>query len=191
MNRVAARRVLVYDHCQASRACQSFFLASSNEEAYVAYYNSMYLLQDSTESLLQHRQVGFSNNPLSAYLEFWGVLQAAIIQQDSIAELHEVIVGKPLDAVANKLRAWLSVRELRNVCAGHPAKRDRPRSSPLTRTFMGRSFGDYKSITYEQWQQGVGQSHQKVQLGALLDSYASEAEGQLAFIHAAMKARWP
>lgn len=80
MNVVAARRSEIYDHFQSNAACQQFFFASANEEVYVAYYNSMYLLQDSTESLQLHLARGFSGDALLAYLELWGVLQAAVIQ---------------------------------------------------------------------------------------------------------------
>src|SRR6266850_2533709 len=155
MNAVADRRTEIYEYFHASASCQKYFADRVHEEVHVAYYNSMHLLQDSTEGLWQHREQGFSTDPLIAYIEFWGVMQAAIIQQDSIAEIHEVMVGKPLDARAANLVSWVKVRELRNICAGHPAKKDRPKAVPLTRTFMGRAFGDYNAIRYEQWQAGV------------------------------------
>lgn len=168
----------IYDYFHSNAACQKYFFDAEHQEEYVAYYNSMYLLADATESLFQHRKRGFSTDPLVAYLEFWGVMQAVIIQQDSIAEIYEVVVKKPLDAKVMKLTSWIKVRELRNICAGHPAKKDRPLAKPFTRTFMGRSFGDYKTITYEQWQEGVGRTSPDVQLGALLDAYVVEAKAR-------------
>jgi hypothetical protein len=114
-----------------------------------------------------------------------------IIQQDSIAELWEVMVEQPFNARNLGLRAWPEVRELRNVCAGHPAEKDRPSREPLVRSFMGRAFGDYDSIVYERWQQGSGTTHPKVNLGALLDNYASEAEAQLCLVLKSMRSRWP
>jgi hypothetical protein len=166
------------------------FFYPANEEAYVAYYNSMYLLQDSTESLLRHRELGFNADPLLAYLEFWGVMQAVIIQQDSIAELYQIIVEKNLDATEMKLEAWLKIRNFRNVCAGHPSKKDKPKKFPLCRTFMSRKFGNYESITYELWQQGEGRSHPQECLTALLDAYAIEAEKKLTEVLSHMKNRW-
>ena len=56
---------------------------------------------------------------------------------------------------------------------------------------MGRGFGNYDTITYEQWQHGAGMTHPRVRLGALLDAYAVEAEAELVGILAAMKGRWP
>ncbi len=191
MDAVAERRTEIYDYFHSSPSCQQYFRDRAHEAEYVAYYNSMYLLQDSTEALWQHRERGFSPDPLIAYIEFWGVMQAAIIQQDSITEIHEVMVGKPLDARTANLPSWLKVRELRNTCAGHPAKKDRPKAAPLTRTFMGRAFGGYDAIRYEQWEAGAGTTHPSVLLGALLDAYAIEAEAQLTNVLAAMKTRWP
>ena len=189
MQAVAAIRDKIYDHFQANAACQKYFFDAANEDEYAAYYNSMYLLQNSTESLWQHRKSGFSPNCLLAYLEFWGVMQAVIIQQDSIAEIYKIVKRRSLDRSC--LKSWLELRILRNVTAGHPAKKDQPKKAPLTRSFMGRAFGGYDTITYEQWQQGVGRTHPHVPLGALLDAYAIEAEGQLASVFAKMKTRWP
>lgn len=191
METIAVRRSEIYDYFHASGACQKYFFDAAHEEEYVAYYNSMYLLSDATESLWQHRERGFSSDPLTAYLEFWGVMQAAIIQQDSIAEIHKVMIGSVLDAKAKNLQSWREVRAFRNVCAGHPAGKSIPKSTPLTRTFMGRNFGNYGEITYEQWQRGAGTTHPRVRLGALLDAYAVEGEAELAGVLAAMKNRWP
>ncbi len=191
MQIVATVRQQIYDHFHGSAHCAAYFFDDAHADEYAAYYNSMYLLQDSTESLLWHRMTGFSTAPLAAYLEFWGVMQAAIIQQDAIAELNRVILGHPLNARAKNLSSWLQLRELRNVCAGHPARKSTPSSQPLTRSFMGRSFGNYSSITYEQWQQGVGITHPRIPLGLLLDAYEQEAGAELASILAGMKVRWP
>jgi hypothetical protein len=191
MQIIATVRQAIYDHFHGSARCAAYFFDHAHADEYAAYYNSMYLLQDSTESLLWHRTTGFATPPLAAYLEFWGVMQAAIIQQDAIAELNRVILGHPLNARAKGLSSWLQLRELRNVCAGHPARKSIPSSQPLTRSFMGRSFGNYSSITYEQWQQGVGITHPRVSLGLLLDAYEQEAGAELASILAGMKVRWP
>ena len=197
MNNVEQRRDDIDNYFQSNDSCRKYFLEPAHEEEFVAHYNSMYLLQDSTESLWLHRRRGFSSKPLLAYLEFWGAMQAVIIQQDSISEIYAVMVGTRLDAKARGLKAWLEIRELRNICAGHPAMKDKPKSTGLTRSFMGRSFGSYDEITYERWQSGKqGQSkgtrsHPRVQLGKLLDRYSIEAERQLANVLAAMKRRWP
>jgi len=189
MQRVATRRDEIYNYFHGSASCQRFFFASAQEERYAAYYTSMYLLQDTTESLMVHRRKGFSSDPFEAYIEFWGVTQALFIQQDSISELHEAVTGSALDT--RSMASWQSLRTLRNTCAGHPAKKDLPKTSPLSRTLMGRGFGNYSGVTYEQWQSGRSISHPAVDLGALIDSYATEAESQLAATLQSMKRQWP
>ncbi len=147
----------------------------------------MYLLRDTTDSLDDHRSRGFSSNPLVAYLEFWGVMQAINIQQDAICELHKVVSGASLHT--GNFNAWKQLRELRHLCAGHPAHKSH--GGPLTRTFMGRKFGDYRSFKYEIWEKGLGIKHPNVALGNLLDSYILEAETALQGVLSDMRVKWP
>lgn len=188
MDGIARVREDIYNFFHASNsASQVYFYARDSE--YAAYYTSMYLLQDATESLHAHRQRGFSPDPFLAYIEFWGVMQAIIIQQDAIAELYKVIVGRDLNARGRNLAAWIEIRELRNVCAGHPAKQGRSGQN-VVRSFMGRTFGNYAQLSYERWEDGAI-THPTVQFGRILDAYALEAERELHDILEAMKSRWP
>jgi hypothetical protein len=189
MKEIAEIRQAIRDYFDSSTECKKFFYDSAHDEEFAAYYNSMYLLQDSTESLWNHREAGFSTNPLQAYLEFWGVMQAVIIQQEAIAEICEIMTGQRLDPWS--IKAWAKIRSVRNVCAGHPWKKDIPRTAPLTRSFMGRKFGGYDEIIYEQWQKGFGTTHPRIKLGALLNEYAVEAAAHLDTAFLAMKKRWP
>jgi hypothetical protein len=183
------RRDEIYNYFHHNRSCQSFFFADAQKERYAAYYTSMYLIQDTTEGLLAHRAAGFSSFPPQAYIEFWGVMQAVIIQQDSISELYNAVTGTLLDTT--RLNSWQSVRSLRNTCAGHPAKKDRRKGAPLTRTFTGRFFGGYSQLMYEQWEAQGSISHPRVRLGALIDEYVTEAESKMKQILDSMKVQWP
>ena len=199
MDSIEKLRDQIRKHYEGSTAYEDYFKA--HEAEYAAYYNSMYLIQDSTESLAAHRERGFSQGPqdnpeqgfpqgvLIAYIEFWGVMQALIIQQDSIAELYKVLTGKELDM--DSRLPWMRIRELRNECAGHPAKKNRPKKFPFTRTFMGRGFGDYKELTYEKWEQGKGTTHPQVSLDDLLEAYVSDAAKVLKEALYTMQKRWP
>ena len=189
MDKIGEIREQIYNYFHGNEACQNFFFDDAQEERYAAYYTSMYLLQDTTESLFVHRKKGFSDDPHEAYIEFWGIMQAISIQQDSIRELHEAVTGSELDTMS--LISWQALRTLRNTCAGHPAKKDRPRSSPLSRTFMGRNFGGYSSLTYEQWQRNGGVNHPTVNLGELIDKYSEEANEKLLEILHSLKQQWP
>lgn len=199
MERIAEIRSRIYDYFHGSAACQDYFFDSPQEERYAAYYTSMYLLQDTTESLLRHREKGFSADPLESYIEFWGIMQAIIIQQDSILELHEAITGSKSNS--NLPTSWKELRLLRNTCAGHPAKRNLPKSKPLTRTFMGRSFGGYSSLTYEKWEKPDPDrittspldniSHPKVNLAEIIETYEGEAASKMGKILKYMETKWP
>lgn len=189
MMAIAASRNAIYDFFQSNAYCQQHFYAEANSEVYAAYYNSMYLLQDTAESVAAHRQKGFSPDPMQAYIEFWGIMQAVFIQQDSIAELWTAIIGKKLEPGARALSAWHDLRGFRNTCAGHPANRSH--GAPPSRSFIGRGPMRYQAITYELYVEGADVSHPTVDLGAMLDRYDLEAARLLEEILAAMKVKYP
>lgn len=186
---ISETREQIYNHFQASKKCQEFFLASENEERYSGYYTSMYLIQDTHEGLGAHKSKGFSENPLLAYIEIWGVMQAIFIQQDSISELYQTITDCALDTT--HLKKWQELRALRNICAGHPAKKDRPQNNPLIRTFMSRDFGNYSKFTYEKWESPDKISHPRVELLKLIAAYECEVTEVLKLTHKHMRNKWP
>src|SRR6266404_3083855 len=145
MNRILAVRSAIYDQFHGSSALS---VIGQRGDDFAAYYTSMYLIQDTGEAVHQHMANDFSADPWHAYLEFWGVMQAIIIQQDAILELHRVVVGSV--PTINPSSAWFRLRDTRNICAGHPARRSYGVAG-TQRAFMGRSFGNYDRVTYELW----------------------------------------
>lgn len=195
MNQLLILRDQIHDYFEGNEDCQAFFRGPDKKDTYAAYYTSKYLIQDTCEAMMAHRHAGFSSSHSIAYLEFWGIMQAIIVQQDAIRELHKAIIGtypKP-----NYQSSWHELRKLRNVCAGHPANLDRDagKKAPSKRTFMGRGFGNYDSITYEVWDASTPSlkwpDHPKVELGKMIDSYAAEATELLQEILNKMKCKWP
>lgn len=189
MNQLLAVRTAIYDHFHSSSAGSAFFFRPENADAYAAYYTSMYLMQDTGEAVLSHMARGFSPDPMQAYLEFWGVMQALDIQQDAIFQTHEAVVGS-----APKIQtgsAWAQLRDVRHLCAGHPANRRHGVPAPQ-RTFMGRSFGNYDRIQYELWDASAGQTtHPVFDLRQMIDGYDGEASAVLNDVLSAMKSKWP
>lgn len=175
----------IYDYFQASEKCQAYFFDDSNEELYSGYYTSMYLIQDTAESLVYHREKGFIGGPHQSYIEFWGVMQAVFILQDSILELYLCVSGSKFNS--KNLSSWQELRELRNSTAGHPSKKEQPKSKPITRTFMGRTFGNYQEIKFEQWVSPDKVTHPVVDLGALIDKFGAEAADMMGEILDIMK----
>lgn len=179
----------IYDQFHTSRAGPDYFFQSDHADEFAAYYTSMYLIQDTAEAVWTHIGKGFSADPMAAYLEFWGVTQAVVIQQDAIGELHKAVVGTP--PAISRSSKWKEFRDMRNLCAGHPAMRKI--GVPVAqRAFMGRSFGTYSRIQYELWEEGSGKStHPTFNLRQMIDDYEQEAVQVLKTILATLKTRWP
>jgi hypothetical protein len=189
MKQLLAVHTAIYAQFHGSSAATAFFFRRENANAYAAYYTAMYLIQDTGEAVLGHMVKGFSPNPMQAYLEFWGVMQAIDIQQDAIFELHKTVVGSAPNIQSGT--AWQRLRDLRHLCAGHPANRTHGVAAPQ-RTFMRRSFGDYDHITYELWDASTGQrTHPVIDLGRMIDDYDAEALAILNSVLSSMKSKWP
>jgi len=190
MNQILDVRNKIYNHFHASKACQTYFCKPENRDTYAAYYTSMYLIQDTGEALWHHRNQDFSGDSLTAYIEFWGVMQAIIIQQDAILELYEKICDEKINT--SKLSSGNKLRALRNCCAGHPVAHCE-NNLPLKRTFMSRSFGNYQCVQYELWDSSKPEEfskHPKIALDKLIDDYETEAVKILQNILRTMQQRW-
>ena len=92
MKKILATRGQIYDQFHGSQAGPAHFFLNENADAYAQYYTSMYLIQDTGEAAWTHMEGDFSKDPMRAYLEFWGVMQAIEIQQDAIFQLHRAAV---------------------------------------------------------------------------------------------------
>lgn len=189
MNRISECRSRIYDHFHGSKTCQIHFFDDTHADDYAAYYTAMYQLQDSTDALFVHRAHGFSPDSQLAYIELLGIMQAIIIQQDSIKKLYELLTGSEFPKFSGK---WKDIRDLRVLCSGHPVDKGESRGQPAERTFAGRKFGCYKQISLEAYRENIHQiQHPKFELGALIDSYVAEALNFLDSAEDAMKNTWP
>lgn len=182
-------RGAIYDQFHHSSAGSAFFFLPENADAYAAYYTAMYLLQDTAESVQQHMEREFASDPWAAYLEFWGVMQAINIQQDAITEMHRAVTGQQCNIAPDS--AWKALRNLRHLCAGHPASRRHGLPAPQ-RTFMRRGFGSYARIQYELWDASTGNiTHPVFDLRALIGKYDLEASAILTGVLSTMRTDWP
>ena len=190
MDQILAVRSNIYDQFHGSKAGTEHFFKGDHAAEFAAYYTSMYLIQDTGESVWTHMKRGFSADPMLAYIEFWGVMQAIFIQQDAIKELYEAVIGsKPQIAETSD---WMKLRDVRNLCAGHPSKRTA--GVPATqRTFMGRSFGQYNNIQYELWDARAPQqpSHPAFNLSAMISAYDAEGAQILNTVLCELRKKWP
>ena len=182
-------RSSIYDQFHGSDCGLLYFTQPENADDYAAFYTSMYLIQDTGEAVSAHMEAGFSKDPMRAYIEFWGVMQATVVQQDAICELYKAILGVGARIPAEG--AWRVIRRTRDLCVGHPANRSRGVPA-AQRTFMGRMFGDYERIQYELWDAKSRETtHPAFNLRELINSYDDEASHVLSSILGHMKAQWP
>jgi hypothetical protein len=189
MNKIQELRTAIYDQFQNSLAAQNFFALDENNDAFAAYYTSMFLIQDTSEAVYTHMARGFSPDPMLAYVEFWGVMQATDIQQDAIFQLHKAVIGN-IPAIP-KGSAWDKLRDTRHLCAGHPANRSYGVPAPQ-RTFMGRTFGNYDRITYEMYDAHTDtRTHPTFDLRQMINDYDIQAGDVLDSVLSAMRSRWP
>ena len=160
MIKICDQREKIYELFHGSNSCAKYFFDKTHEDEYAAYYTAMYLLQDSTESLLKHRERGFNADELLAYIEIWGVLQAIIIQQDAIETIYKELTGIELDVPQGT--KWMEIRNVRNLYSGHPVnkgkQKDKKREKNIERSFMGRNFGGYDELTVEVWNKKKGKT---------------------------------
>ena len=188
MKKIEQLREKIYDHFHGSTSCANYFFDGSHSDEYATYYTTMYLLQDSIEGLSEHRNKGFNTNELLAYIEIWGVLQAVIIQQDSIKTLYEVLTQNKISIPQNS--NWKEIRTFRNLCGGHPVDKGRP--GKRERAFMGRGFGTYDNLLIEVWNEAKGKTEfREIDLGKLIDEYAAEAVKYLQDIITILPTKWP
>ncbi len=190
MDQILAIRSNIYDQFHGSEAGPKHFFKDGHAAEFAAYYTAMYLIQDTGESVWAHMKRGFSSDPHLAYIEFWGVMQAIFIQQDAIKELYEVVTGsKPQIA---KTSDWMKIRDIRNLCGGHPSKRTQ--GVPATqRAFMGRHFGQYNNIQYELWDALAPRqpSHPVFNLSAMIKAYDAQGAQILHTVFCELAKKWP
>ena len=181
-------RELIYNHFHESESCSEYFFDYTHSDEYAAYYTAMYLLQDSTEALVLHRAKGFNPNELLAYIEIWGVLQAIIIQQDSIKTLYKILTKNKISI--SRESHWKKIRDFRNLCGGHPVDKGKP--GKHERSFMGRGFGSYDNLLIEVWNEATGKTEfREIKFGILIDNYVSEAIKHLQNIVDILPNKWP
>lgn len=163
MEAVLTAREKIYDHIQNLSACHWSNRATHDE--YITYCVAKDTIQDTGETLMVHRQRGFSPDRYERYFEYYGILQAVYMQQDAVSALHKLFVGAALD-VADKA-SWNQIRGLRNDTAGHPVGRKR---------FLNRNAIGYDRVNYSWWPEGSRfPKSEDIALATLMDSYAAEA----------------
>ncbi len=100
---------------------------------------AMDTLGDSCLALEHYEVFGMGQEDGEKYLKIYGLLQAVVLQQDSIRQLYQVFLGSNLKPDYDS--AWGKIRKLRNLTAGHPIeKRPEGKDKKSGRTGIQRCF---------------------------------------------------
>jgi hypothetical protein len=189
MNAVMTVRWEIAEYWEAcwANGAQPVKAMFGSDDAFAAFYTSKYLIQDTAEAVAAHLGRGFSKDPMAAYLEFWGVMQAIVIQPEAVCELYWSVLGEI--PATQSAPSWGALKDLRNRCAGHPAKKTKKNAKGASmRSFMGRGRWTYERVMYEQYDSATGElTHPTFDLKALIQSYDAEAASVLGTVLAEMK----
>lgn len=108
---------------------------------------------DTQEAIIAFETREFSDNKAAHYLAVYGLLQAMFVQQDAVFHLCESL------GIEERLQEYpelKEIREVRNICIGHPTKRDRPK--PVSYHHISRRTLDESGFTLLSFSED-GQSH--------------------------------
>ena len=103
-------------HHHASHWMKQRHCGFSTGDQYQAFCIAKDQIQDTAEAMLCHRRRGFSPDPFAGYVEFWGVVQAVVLQQEAIREMEFAATGtRPTGSSGVDGNA---ARKIQNMLAG-------------------------------------------------------------------------
>ena len=149
----------------------------ATDDQYIAFCAAKDWIQDTSEALSAHMRTDFSSDPIKAYLEFWGILQALFVQQDAICEMIYSFTGsRQLMPEPIKGSGWQELRDLRNLSVGHPTAKGASKTGiPTARCVTGRTKKTYRNITLSIYRNG-STDHPAINLKEIIQKYQIEAE---------------
>jgi hypothetical protein len=133
---------------------------------------AMDTLGDSCLALEHYEASGIGQEAGEKYLKLYGLLQAVILQQDSIRQIYKILLGSNLRPNPNS--AWRKIRKFRNLTAGHPIEmRDENR---IKRCFVSRATICHRGFQLIIWNKGDARNEfRDCDLNGLYQEYKLEA----------------
>lgn len=132
-----------------------------------------------------HAIAAYSGGEVSAskgahYLAVYGLLQALYLQQDAVFHLCESL------GVKKTVGEWVGVhprlgeiREIRNASAGHPTKKDRPKSLLTTYNFISQATMSLNGFDLLTWDSAGKFQSRCVSIPNLINNQREEVSGIL------------
>jgi len=125
INNARRKYGLLENQAQWSQLCSCLDVIEDSDLAIDAY-----------SSLIETVKAGgFGASDGERYLVVYGLLQALFAQQDAAFNLCEAL---KIPETLNDYPRLKEIREIRNASVGHPTKKDRPKSRPISYNFISR-----------------------------------------------------
>ena len=173
MQKIISVRKKIYDHVFDSEVnCQ--WSSTATYKDYETFCIAKDTIQDTAEALLTHREKGFVTGVCRRlkYIEYYGVLQAIFMQQDSIQAL-QCILGKGGKLNLSDYPNWEKIRKMRNITVGHPVENMKR---------LNRNQISYNDVSYTTMKQDEPVESVHIDLAELIDAYENEASQILSSI---------
>jgi hypothetical protein len=142
--------------------------------AFMHLCSAMDTLGDSTEALEDYERSTLGGGP--EYLLLYGVLQAVILQQDSLMAINKRIGGGTKSHPADS--KWKEIRDLRNLVSGHPTDKKTNVAGKKLRSFLSRptiAKDSFVVVIYDETKDGFGETL-SVDFGTLRQGFKEEAQ---------------
>ena len=174
MYKVMVNRDKIYDLVDGAASNCKWTQVATHEQ-FEKYCISKDTIQDTSEAISAHEEKGFCSETSLRYIEYYGLLQAVYLQQDSILALHRLF-GETKDLNLSECSGWNEIREMRNDTVGHPVGR-RKRLNRNQISYDDVHYMDIKKENIESWES------YHVNLRKLLHRYGDEAAEVLGELH--------
>jgi len=158
------------------------------DDEWMALCVSMNTLGDTCQALEYYEDYGLGDEYGEKYLKLYGLLQAIVLQQNSISQIHQIFLGIKLSPKSNS--AWTKIRDLRNLTVGHPLEK-KHKKSEIKRCFISRVTIQNNGFQLMIWNKKQEQKDfPKVKLETLYEEYKTDAVEYLHNICKAQITKW-
>jgi len=176
MRRISAIEQQIRDHVNEAGLYDRYF--RNHHDEWTALCVAMDTLGDTCLALEHYEEFGIGNRDGEKYLALYGLLQAIFLQEDSIRQLHQALLGTSLRPESES--AWMEIRNLRNMTVGHPMKNDQ---AGIKRCFISRVSLCSTGFQLLVWDKDTEETEfEDIELSSLYDRYKAEAIHQLEMI---------
>ncbi|MBI5559709.1 MAG: hypothetical protein HY883_00330 [Deltaproteobacteria bacterium] len=150
---------------------------SENPDEWNTLCVAMDTMGDSCLALEYYESSGVGKDDGEKYLKLYGMLQAIFLQQDSIRQIHRILVGNDLHLDSGS--AWMKTRDLRNLTVGHPIEK-KNKGGKVSRCFISRVSISSRGFDLIIWDKDERETrHDNVDFASLYNEYKLEATGIL------------